>query len=52
VTPLPRLFNVLQGIMNLVGPCPHAVAHNKEFRKLIKRYIVRHKVVSGMSALA
>ena len=45
-------FNVLQGTMSLVGPRPHAVAHNEEYRKLIKRYMVRHKVLPGITGLA
>ncbi len=49
---LPQLVNVLQGRMSLVGPRPHAVAHNEECRKLIKRYMVRHKVLPGMTGLA
>ena len=49
---LPQLFNVLQGRMSLVGPRPHAVAHNEEYRKLIKGYMVRHKVPPGMTGLA
>jgi putative colanic acid biosynthesis UDP-glucose lipid carrier transferase len=49
---LPQLFNVLQGSMSLVGPRPHAVAHNEEYRKLIKRYMVRHKVLPGITGLA
>lgn len=49
---LPQLINVLQGRMSLVGPRPHAVAHNEEYRKLIKGYMVRHKVPPGMTGLA
>jgi putative colanic acid biosynthesis UDP-glucose lipid carrier transferase len=49
---LPQLFNVLAGTMSLVGPRPHAVAHNEEYRKLIKRYMVRHKVLPGITGLA
>jgi putative colanic acid biosysnthesis UDP-glucose lipid carrier transferase len=49
---LPQLFNVLQGQMSLVGPRPHAVAHNEEYRKLIKGYMIRHKVAPGMTGLA
>jgi len=49
---LPQLFNVLQGTMSLVGPRPHAVAHNEEYRKLIKGYMIRHKVLPGMTGLA
>jgi putative colanic acid biosysnthesis UDP-glucose lipid carrier transferase len=49
---LPQLFNVLQGQMSLVGPRPHAVAHNEEYRKLIKGYMVRHKVPPGITGLA
>ncbi|MGH8327379.1 MAG: undecaprenyl-phosphate glucose phosphotransferase, partial [Steroidobacteraceae bacterium] len=49
---LPQLVNVLQGRMSLVGPRPHAVAHNEEYRKLIKGYMIRHKVPPGMTGLA
>ena len=49
---LPQLVNVLQGRMSLVGPRPHAVAHNEMYRKLIKGYMVRHKVPPGMTGLA
>jgi putative colanic acid biosynthesis UDP-glucose lipid carrier transferase len=49
---LPQLFNVVEGTMSLVGPRPHAVAHNEEYRKLIKGYMIRHKVLPGMTGLA
>jgi len=49
---LPQLVNVLQGRMSLVGPRPHAVAHNEEYRKLIKGYMIRHKVPPGITGLA
>lgn len=49
---LPQIFNVLQGSMSLVGPRPHAVAHNEQYRKLIKGYMVRHKVRPGITGLA
>jgi putative colanic acid biosynthesis UDP-glucose lipid carrier transferase len=49
---LPQLINVLQGRMSLVGPRPHAVAHNEEYRRLIKGYMIRHKVAPGMTGLA
>jgi putative colanic acid biosynthesis UDP-glucose lipid carrier transferase len=49
---LPQLINVLQGRMSLVGPRPHAVAHNDEYRKLISGYMVRHKVAPGITGLA
>ncbi len=49
---LPQLFNVLQGRMSLVGPRPHAVAHNEEYRGLIKGYMMRHKVLPGITGLA
>jgi putative colanic acid biosynthesis UDP-glucose lipid carrier transferase len=49
---LPQLFNVLQGRMSLVGPRPHAVAHNEEYRKLIKGYMIRHKAPPGITGLA
>jgi putative colanic acid biosynthesis UDP-glucose lipid carrier transferase len=38
--------------MSLVGPRPHAVAHNETYRKLIKGYMVRHKVKPGITGLA
>jgi putative colanic acid biosynthesis UDP-glucose lipid carrier transferase len=41
---LPQFFNVLAGTMSIVGPRPHAVTHNKEYRQIIKAYMVRHKV--------
>jgi putative colanic acid biosynthesis UDP-glucose lipid carrier transferase len=49
---LPQLFNVLIGTMSLVGPRPHAVAHNEEYRGLIKGYMVRHKVKPGITGWA
>lgn len=49
---LPQLFNVLQGQMSLVGPRPHAVAHNEEYRRLIKGYMIRHKAPPGITGLA
>ena len=49
---LPQFFNVLQGRMSIVGPRPHAVAHNELYRKLIKGYMVRHKVRPGVTGWA
>jgi putative colanic acid biosysnthesis UDP-glucose lipid carrier transferase len=49
---LPQLFNVLQGTMSLVGPRPHAIAHNEKYRRLINGYMIRHKVRPGMTGLA
>jgi putative colanic acid biosysnthesis UDP-glucose lipid carrier transferase len=49
---LPQLINVIQGRMSLVGPRPHAVAHNEEYRRLIKGYMIRHKVLPGITGLA
>jgi putative colanic acid biosysnthesis UDP-glucose lipid carrier transferase len=49
---LPQFFNVLQGRMSVVGPRPHAVAHNEMYRTLIKGYMVRHKVRPGITGLA
>jgi putative colanic acid biosysnthesis UDP-glucose lipid carrier transferase len=49
---LPQFFNVLQGRMSIVGPRPHAVAHNEIYRELIKAYMVRHKVKPGITGWA
>jgi putative colanic acid biosynthesis UDP-glucose lipid carrier transferase len=49
---LPQLINVLQGTMSMVGPRPHAVAHNEHYRKQIDRYMLRHKVKPGITGLA
>jgi putative colanic acid biosynthesis UDP-glucose lipid carrier transferase len=49
---LPQFINVLQGRMSVVGPRPHAVAHNEQYRHLIKGYMVRHKVSPGITVLA
>lgn len=49
---LPQLINVLQGRMSIVGPRPHAVAHNELYRKLIKGYMLRHKVKPGITGWA
>ena len=49
---LPQFFNVLAGTMSIVGPRPHAVTHNKEYRQIIKAYMVRHKVKPGITGWA
>lgn len=49
---LPQFFNVLQGSMSIVGPRPHAVAHNELYRKEIPGYMLRHKVKPGITGLA
>jgi putative colanic acid biosysnthesis UDP-glucose lipid carrier transferase len=49
---LPQLLNVLEGKMSVVGPRPHAVAHNELYRKLISGYMIRHKVRPGITGWA
>ncbi len=49
---LPQFINVLQGRMSIVGPRPHAVAHNELYRKLVRGYMVRHKVKPGITGWA
>ena len=49
---LPQLFNVLSGEMSLVGPRPHAAAHNEEYAKLVGNYAFRHHVKPGITGWA
>jgi putative colanic acid biosynthesis UDP-glucose lipid carrier transferase len=49
---LPQLFNVVGGSMSLVGPRPHAVAHNELYRHKIQGYMLRHKVKPGITGWA
>jgi putative colanic acid biosysnthesis UDP-glucose lipid carrier transferase len=49
---LPQFVNVLQGRMSIVGPRPHAVAHNEQYAQLIRAYMVRHKVRPGITGWA
>jgi Undecaprenyl-phosphate glucose phosphotransferase len=49
---LPQLLNVLRGEMSLVGPRPHAVAHNEHYAKLIDGYLARHRVKPGITGWA
>lgn len=49
---LPQFINVLKGDMSIVGPRPHAVIHNEQYRGRIKGYMLRHKVKPGITGLA
>jgi putative colanic acid biosynthesis UDP-glucose lipid carrier transferase len=49
---LPQFLNVLAGHMSIVGPRPHAVAHNEHYRARIQRYMLRHKVKPGITGWA
>jgi putative colanic acid biosynthesis UDP-glucose lipid carrier transferase len=49
---LPQLIHVVTGTMSLVGPRPHAVAHNEQYRKTIHGYMLRHKVKPGLTGWA
>lgn len=49
---LPQLFNVLAGDMSLVGPRPHAVAHNGEYQTVVSNYAFRHHVKPGITGWA
>jgi putative colanic acid biosysnthesis UDP-glucose lipid carrier transferase len=49
---LPQLLNVLDGSMSLVGPRPHAVAHDNQFDKIVRNYAFRHRVKPGLTGWA
>ncbi|MGY4303989.1 Undecaprenyl-phosphate glucose phosphotransferase [Bradyrhizobium sp. USDA 4369] len=49
---LPQLVNVLRGDMSLVGPRPHAIAHDNQFERLLQDYAFRHHVKPGMTGWA
>ena len=49
---LPQLFNVIRGEMSLVGPRPHALAHNHQYAHLVQNYSGRHKVKPGITGWA
>ncbi len=49
---LPQFVNVLQGNMSIVGPRPHAIQHNEEYRQLIEGYMLRHKAKPGITGWA
>ena len=49
---LPQFINVLKGDMSIVGPRPHAVAHNEEYRKKVEFYMLRHKAKPGITGWA
>jgi putative colanic acid biosysnthesis UDP-glucose lipid carrier transferase len=49
---LPQFFNTLTGRMSIVGPRPHAKAHNEQYRKLIQKYMLRHTVKPGITGWA
>ncbi|MGB0848610.1 MAG: undecaprenyl-phosphate glucose phosphotransferase [Thiolinea sp.] len=49
---LPQFFNVLQGHMSIVGPRPHAVSHNEEYKALIPGYMMRHLMKPGITGWA
>jgi putative colanic acid biosysnthesis UDP-glucose lipid carrier transferase len=49
---LPQFFHVITGKMSIVGPRPHAVAHNELYRRLIHGYMLRHRVKPGITGWA
>lgn len=49
---LPQLLNVLWGDMSLVGPRPHAAAHNEKYARLIDGYLARHRMKPGITGWA
>lgn len=49
---LPQFFNVIQGKMSIVGPRPHALAHNEHYKEIVESYMKRHKVKPGITGWA
>jgi putative colanic acid biosynthesis UDP-glucose lipid carrier transferase len=49
---LPQFINVLQGRMSIVGPRPHALAHNEQYKEVISTYMQRHRVKPGITGWA
>lgn len=49
---LPQFFNVLGGQMSIVGPRPHALEHNEQYKMLVDRYMARHKIKPGITGWA
>ncbi len=49
---LPQFYNVIQGRMSIVGPRPHALAHNQEYQQKVEAYMARHKVKPGITGWA
>ncbi len=49
---LPQFVNVLQGYMSIVGPRPHALVHNEQYKDRVDAYMLRHKVKPGITGWA
>ena len=49
---LPQFYNVMQGRMSLVGPRPHAISHNEEYKEMVDQYMLRHMVKPGITGWA